>query len=190
MGCGWVGGLAGGFTRIMPRYGSILQAGTRQILSLAENPRWSPSVAKSHLHFLMEDTSWYFLTICAFFKTPSWHPPRHLPTPSRHIPYTFQTPSEHLPNTFRRHLPDIVKIPFNFIRSSRHIPNILQVPTPIIESTGLCRSQISKLYTGWVAGGSHVHNHATSWLHLASWNLPDSQLSWESKMEPSVAIGN
>ena len=26
------------------------------------------------------------------------------------------------------------------------------------------------------------------WLHLASWNLPDSQLSWESKMEPSVAI--
>ena len=32
-----------------------------------------------------------------------------------------------------------------------------------------------------------VHNKATSWLHLASWNLPDSQLSWESKMEPSVA---
>ena len=29
--------------------------------------------------------------------------------------------------------------------------------------------------------------NATSWLHLASWNLPDSQLSWESKMEPSVA---
>ena len=31
-------------------------------------------------------------------------------------------------------------------------------------------------------------NNATSWLHLARWNLPDSQLSWESKMEPSVAI--
>ena len=30
-------------------------------------------------------------------------------------------------------------------------------------------------------------NTTTSWLHLASWNLPDSQLSWESKMEPSVA---
>ena len=30
-------------------------------------------------------------------------------------------------------------------------------------------------------------NNTTSWLHLASWNLPDSQLSSESKMEPSVA---
>ena len=41
--CGWVGGFG---SRIMPRCGSILQAGTCQILSLAENPRWSPSVAK------------------------------------------------------------------------------------------------------------------------------------------------
>ena len=30
-------------------------------------------------------------------------------------------------------------------------------------------------------------NNPTSWLHLASWNLPDSMLSWEYKMEPSVA---
>ena len=29
---------------------------------------------------------------------------------------------------------------------------------------------------------------ATLWLHLASSNLPDSQLSLESKMEPSAAI--
>ena len=36
-------------------------------------------------------------------------------------------------------------------------------------------------------GWSHVHNHATLWLHLASWNLLDFQLSWKSKMEPSVA---
>ena len=36
--------------------------------------------------------------------------------------------------------------------------------------------------------GNYSDNNATSWLHLASWNLPDSQLSWESKMEPSVAI--
>ena len=36
----------------------------------------------------------------------------------------------------------------------------------------------------YVLGGHHLHNHTTSWLHLASWNLPDSQLSWESKMEP------
>ena len=37
-GGGWV---AGGFLRIMPHCGSILQAGTCQIFSLAENPRWS-----------------------------------------------------------------------------------------------------------------------------------------------------
>ena len=37
MGCGWVGGVK----KIMPRCGSILQAGTCQILSLAEYPRWS-----------------------------------------------------------------------------------------------------------------------------------------------------
>ena len=30
-------------------------------------------------------------------------------------------------------------------------------------------------------------NQATLWLHLASWNLPDSQLGYKSKMEPSVA---
>ena len=35
------GGWVGGFMTIMPRCGSILQAGTCQILSLAENPRWS-----------------------------------------------------------------------------------------------------------------------------------------------------
>ena len=35
---GWLGGFG---SRIMPRCGSILQADTCQILSLAENPRWS-----------------------------------------------------------------------------------------------------------------------------------------------------
>ena len=30
--------------------------------------------------------------------------------------------------------------------------------------------------------------NTTLWLHLASWNLLDSQLSWGSKMESSVAI--
>ena len=40
---GWVGGwLAGWFFQdIIALHGSILQVGTRQILSLAENPRWS-----------------------------------------------------------------------------------------------------------------------------------------------------
>ena len=37
---------------------------------------------------------------------------------------------------------------------------------------------------GWMILSGNI---ATSWLHLASWNLPDSQLSWESKMESSVA---
>ena len=39
---GWVGGPN---QEIIPLHGSILQAETFQILSLAENPRWSPSVA-------------------------------------------------------------------------------------------------------------------------------------------------
>ena len=38
-----------------------------------------------------------------------------------------------------------------------------------------------------MGGGSKLENNATLWLDIVSWNLPDSQLSWESKMEPSVA---
>ena len=37
----------------------------------------------------------------------------------------------------------------------------------------------------WLAGSVSDYN-TTSWLHLASWNLPDPQLSRESKMEMSV----
>ena len=33
-------------------------------------------------------------------------------------------------------------------------------------------------------GSALSGKNTTSWLHLASWNLPDSQLSSESKMEP------
>ena len=43
---------------------------------------------------------------------------------------------------------------------------------------------IPNLGGGWF----FIGNNTTSWLHLASWDLLDSQLSWESKMEPSVAI--
>ena len=39
-----------------------------------------------------------------------------------------------------------------------------------------------------LCGGWFHENNATLWLHLASWDLPDSQLTWEYKMEPSVAI--
>ena len=45
------------------------------------------------------------------------------------------------------------------------------------------RKNIHPWVGGWL-GGHHLHNHTTSWLHLASWNLPDYQLCWESKMEP------
>ena len=46
---GWVGGLM----KIMPRCGSILQVGTCQILSLAENPRWSQVWQKLQSSFLI-----------------------------------------------------------------------------------------------------------------------------------------
>ena len=39
-------------------------------------------------------------------------------------------------------------------------------------------------FVGWVIPSG---NDATSWLHLASWKMLDSQLSLESKMESSVA---
>ena len=39
---------------------------------------------------------------------------------------------------------------------------------------------------GWL-GGWFPENNGTLWLNIVNWNLPDSQLSWESKMEPSVA---
>ena len=42
---------------------------------------------------------------------------------------------------------------------------------------------------GWVGGRLIPSgNITTSWLHLASWKLPDFQLSGKSKMEPSVTI--
>ena len=42
---------------------------------------------------------------------------------------------------------------------------------------------------GWPTGAVSYHI-TTSWLHLASWNLLYSQLSWVSKMEPSVATNS
>ena len=37
---------------------------------------------------------------------------------------------------------------------------------------------ISNWCGGWLGGWFQLHNIATSWLHLASWNLPDFQHSW------------
>ena len=39
----------------------------------------------------------------------------------------------------------------------------------------------------WLVGLVLSENITTPWLHLASWNLPNYQINWESKMEPSVA---
>ena len=39
---------------------------------------------------------------------------------------------------------------------------------------------------GWVV--VLIGNITTPWVHLASWNLPDSQLSSVSKIELSVAV--
>ena len=47
-----MGGWVGGPVILVPLRGSILQAETCQILSLAENPRWSPSVAIPNFSFL------------------------------------------------------------------------------------------------------------------------------------------
>ena len=46
------------------------------------------------------------------------------------------------------------------------------------------RTEITNTGGGW----SKLDYNATLWLHLAIRNLPDSQLSRESKIEPSVAI--
>ena len=54
---GWVGG----FLTIMPRCGSILQAGPCQIFSLAENPRWS-RVWQLELNQTSPNFSWQKLT--------------------------------------------------------------------------------------------------------------------------------
>ena len=46
-----LGGWVAGWVIIVPLCGFILQAETCQILSLAENPRWSPSVAIQMVNF-------------------------------------------------------------------------------------------------------------------------------------------
>ena len=43
------------------------------------------------------------------------------------------------------------------------------------------------LRSSW-GGWSEANDNAMLWLHLASWNLQDSQLGLESKIEPSVPI--
>ena len=110
----------------------------------------------------------------------SWHLGRGTPyiihwwghwkiTLSRHLPETFQAPS--------RNLLDAFHIPY------WHNPDTRGIPSPWLKSVwALLLFDFS--VGGWVVP---LENQSTSQLHLASWNLPDSQLSWESKMEPSVA---
>ena len=62
-----------------------------------------------------------------------------------------------------------------------HLVNIQSVTDEI--------QDLQNLPGGWVDGWPIIAgNNTTPWLHLASWNLPDSQFGWESKMEASVAI--
>ena len=89
-------------------------------------------------------------------KTPFWHCQDTPLTLSRHISDTLKTPSNHSQETSNT--------PYRHPQNGRSFY--------LLEKDGL--------RGGW---GS-VENNATLWLHLASWNLPDSQLSWESKMEP------
>ena len=45
------------------------------------------------------------------------------------------------------------------------------------------KKKTNLLISNWCGGWFQLHNIATLWLHLASWNLPDFQYSWESRME-------
>ena len=38
-------------------------------------------------------------------------------------------------------------------------------------------------------GSSKLDHKAPLWLHRASWNLPDTQLSWKCKLEPRISGG-
>ena len=52
----------------------------------------------------------------------------------------------------------------------------------------LCGAALQALSDCPLLAGSVSDYSNTLWLQIASRNLPNSQLSWESKMEPSVAI--
>ena len=102
-----------------------------------------------------------------------------LQTTTRH--HQISTISIHLQNTFltlSRQLPDTLQTPF------RHLPDTFQTPS---KSPDHASSLFGLSYTHslificfrWVGGWWAVplENQATSWLHLASWNLLDSQVS-------------
>ena len=97
---------------------------------------------------------------------------------SKYLPVTYQTPNE----TLLRQPADTLKTP------SRHSQDTLQTLKNHHLNTlqTVLRYPQYTLYTyvlkkRWAAGGrvgGWFHdNNAMLWLHLASWNLPDSQLS-------------
>ena len=121
----------------IPLRGSILQAGTCQISSLAEGPRWSQV--------------WQYTCPLPQTKTKTikmgWDRDRltqnNYKTPSRHFLDTFQTPSRYLPDIFQtpsRHLPDTLWTP------SRHPQDTPTVIQWILSNFDLAVG-------GWVVGG-------------------------------------
>ena len=135
MGCGWVvggrgvGACLGGLMRIMPSFGSILQAKTSQILSLDEKPRWSRVYSTNITRTNATRTNVTETNV-------AW--------------VNIQNTLEHL------HLVDL-----GYMQKFQYLDH-----QEVVKKDGL----------RGVGGWSH-ENNATLWLHLASWNLPDSQFS-------------
>ena len=94
------------------------------------------------------------------FQTPFRYLPDNFQTPSRHLIHTFQTPSRH-----HQH---------NFQTPCRHPPDTFQKSSKLIK---------------WLGGWFQLHNIATSWLHLASWNgtVQIFRLAENPRFSPSVA---
>ena len=117
---------------------------------------------------VMHNCAFAYLHTCIFAYL---HTCIHLPYTTRHLSGTFKKPSRELPNTFQspsRHLSDTLRTPSShppdtLRTSSRYPPHTLHTPGPCqfckfslhtkFQLPRLYRSQISKLYTGWVAGG-------------------------------------
>ena len=169
MGCGWVGG----FLRIMPLRGSILQAGTCQI---PNGHRTKYLFKKIHMvgRVVLSDLPDSQLG-CESKMEPSvaisitrWNlPDSHLCLKSKTEPCVANAP--------------------NYIGGGHRTYSVDVGNNWSGDTAQHLKKELKLLISNWwggVAGWSQLHNIATSWLHLASWNLPDSQHSWESKMEP------
>ena len=97
---------------------------------------------------------------------------------SKYFPVTYQTPIE----TLSGQSPDTEETP------SKHSQLTLQTLLRYPQYTFYTYVFEKRWVAGGRVGGWFHQNNATLWLHLASWNLPDFQLSWKSNTEPSVTL--